>query len=179
MSDTALLVIDAQRSFERMPFWSARDVPAWQSRQGALVAAARTRGWPVVFVLHNGHEGPFAPDSGHVVPMDFLAPREDEPVFDKRVHNALTESGLEPWLRARGLSRLLISGIRTEQCCETTARVASDLGFEVEFVLDATLTFDMPDPREGGVVDAASILSRTALVLDGRFARVTRVADYL
>jgi len=45
-------------------------------------------------------------------------------------------------------------------------------------VLDATLTFDRLHPIEGIVVDAASIRSRTALVLADRFARITRVADY-
>ena len=178
MSDTALLVIDVQRSFEHMPCWNPREVPAWRERQRALVDVARTRGWPIAFVLHNGRSGPFRPSSGHVTLMDFVARRDDEPVFDKHVHNALTESGLEPWLRERGLSRLLISGIRTEQCCETTARVASDLGFDVEFVLDATLTFDMTHPLDGTLVDAASIRSRTALVLAERFARITHVADY-
>jgi len=179
MSDTALLVIDVQRSFEHMPFWNPRDVPAWQERQRALIDSARTHGWPVVFVRHSGRAGPFLPSSGHVTLMDFVDRREDEPVFDKRVHNALTDSGLESWLRERGLTRLLISGLRTEQCCETTARVASDLGFDVEFVLDATLTFDMPHPLDGTVVDAASIRSHTALVLAERFARITNVADYL
>jgi len=129
MTDTALLVIDVQRSFEHMPYGSTSDVPAWQERQCALIDAARARGWPVVFVRHNGRSGPCLPASGHVTLMDFVERRDEEPVFDKRVHDALTESGLEPWLRERGLSRLLISGIRTEQCCETTARVASDLGF--------------------------------------------------
>jgi len=178
MNDTALLVIDVQRSFEHMPFWNPREVPAWRERQSALVDTARTGGRPVVFVRHVGRAGPFLPSSGHVTLMDFVVPRDGEPVFDKRVHNALTESGLEPWLRERGLSRLLISGIRTEQCCETTARVASDLGFAVDFVLDATLTFDMTDPRDGTIVDAATIRSRTALVLAERFARITHVADY-
>ncbi|HPY39875.1 MAG TPA: isochorismatase family protein, partial [Thiolinea sp.] len=68
--------------------------------------------------------------------MDFLQPIADEPIFIKQVHNALTESGLQAWLQQRGISKLKISGIRTEQCCETTTRVASGLGYQVDFVLD-------------------------------------------
>ena len=47
----------------------------------------------------------------------------------KHVHNALTESGLDARLRERDINHLIVSGIRTEQCCETTTRVASDLGY--------------------------------------------------
>ena len=47
------------------------------------------------------------------------------------------------WLRRASIGELLVTGIRTEQCCETTTRHASDLGFEVRYVSDATLTFPM------------------------------------
>ena len=50
---------------------------------------------------------------------------------------------LEDWLRRMGIEELLVTGIRTEQCCETTTRHASDLGFKVRYVTDATLTFPM------------------------------------
>jgi len=85
---------------------------------------------------------------------------------------------LEDWLRARGIGELLITGIRTEQCCETSARHASDLGFNVRYVTDATLTFPMRT-RAGREVSAAEIRERTELVLDGRFARVVATADAL
>ena len=64
----------------------------------------------------------------------------------KHVHNALTESGLDARLRERDINHLIVSGIRTEQCCETTTRVASDLGYRVTFVTEATLTFPMRHP---------------------------------
>ena len=60
---------------------------------------------------------------------------------------------------------LLVTGIRTEQCCETTTRHASDLGFAVRYVTDATLTFPMRT-RSGRDVSAAEIRERTELVLE-------------
>jgi hypothetical protein len=45
-----------------------------------------------------------------------------------------------------GARRVAITGIAMEQCCETTARVASDLGYAVDFVIDATMTFPIPNP---------------------------------
>ena len=85
-------------------------------------------------------------DQEHPVGRD----RAGEPlaVFRKSVHSAMfareaSGRSLESWLRAHGIERLLITGIRTEQCCETTTRHASDLGFDVRYVSDATLTFAM------------------------------------
>lgn len=177
MKKTVLLVIDVQNSFLHRDYWSDRDFPEYAQRQSHLIQAARQRGWPVVFIRHNAG-GVFAPESGYVQLMDFIEREDTDPLFDKHVHNALTESGLQGWLQQQGIEKLVISGIRTEQCCETTARVASDLGYEVEFVIDATLTFDMCHPLTGEIVSAADIKSRTALVLDKRFARITFVEEY-
>jgi nicotinamidase-related amidase len=85
---------------------------------------------------------------------------------------------LEDWLRHRDIEELLVTGIRTEQCCETTTRHASDLGFKVRYVTDATLTFPMQS-RSGRDFSAAEIRERTELVLDGRFARIVSAAGAL
>ncbi|RZL31641.1 MAG: isochorismatase family protein, partial [Rubrivivax sp.] len=86
-------------------------------------------------------------------------------------HSALVGSGLDVWLTTHGIRRLVISGIRTEQCCETTTRHASDLGWEVIYVPEATLTFTMTQP-DGSPLTPAQLRARTATVLQGRFARV-------
>ena len=99
-------------------------------------------------------------------------------MFRKARHSALVGTGLDVWLTRTGIRRLIVSGIRTEQCCETTTRHASDLGFAVDFVGDATLTFPMTDTA-GREWSAAEIRARTELVLAGRFARIVTVAEAL
>jgi nicotinamidase-related amidase len=79
------------------------------------------------------------------------------------------------WLRRRGVQRLIISGIRTEQCCETTTRVGSDLGYAMDFVSEATLTFPMTHAGTGQTFSAQDIVTRTELVLERRFARIATV----
>jgi nicotinamidase-related amidase len=96
------------------------------------------------------------------------------------VHSALLGRSadgatLERWLHEQGIGQLLITGIRTEQCCETTARHASDVGFKVRYITDATLTFPM-HTRTGREVSAAEIRERTEMVLEGRFAQVVQTA---
>jgi nicotinamidase-related amidase len=179
---TALLLIDVQQSFTQRPYWSAAEVPAFLERVNALVAGCVARGVPVVRVFHTDGPrdpgNPFAPESGLVRPLDGLQPYDAALAVEKHRHSALVGTGLQPWLRERGIERLIVAGIRTEQCCETTTRHASDEGFAVDFVTEATLTFDMKTPA-GGVLDAAQIRERTETVLAGRFATLASVEQAL
>ncbi len=172
---TALLMIDVQASFPARDYWDEALAAPWRGRQRALLDAASAAGLPLVRILHEEPDSgtPFDPERGLIRP---LAGFEDvaQASFHKRAHNAFTDTALECWLRERGIARVAISGIRTEQCCETTARVASDLGFAVDFVSEATLTFPMT--REGRTWPAEEIRARTELVLAGRFARIVDVA---
>lgn len=137
---------------------------------------------PVVQVFHSDGprqaDNPFAPESGLVRPLDGLAPFDAALRVDKHRHSALVGTGLGVWLHQQGITRLVVAGIRTEQCCETTTRHASDEGWTVDFVPDATLTFDMATP-EGGTLTAAQIKQRTATVLAGRFATLCSVDQAL
>jgi len=177
-STTAVLSIDVQQSFPARPYWREDDVPAFRKNITRLIDGATQRGWPVVRILHEDGEGPFAASSGLVKPLDWM-PQANAVEFVKHVHNAFTDTGLDRWLRTRGIRKLIVTGIRTEQCCETTTRVASDLGYEVDFVGDATLTFPMTDPRSGRQFSAAEIRERTELVLRDRFARIATVEEAL
>ena len=175
--DTALLVIDAQESFRQRPYWNGDESPAFFDRLQALVDGAKARRIPVVQIFHVEDDGAFSLASGHVRTMAPLSIAPDV-VFHKHRHSALVGSGLPVWLTGRGIRRLIVSGIRTEQCCETTTRHASDLGFDVDFVSEATLTFPMT-ARDGRTYTPAEIRARTELVLADRFARIATVDEAL
>lgn len=177
VSRTALLVIDAQESFRYRPYWREDGLASYLERQQALVYGAKRLNVPVVQIFHIEDTGPFCEASGKVVTMKPL--RVDaEAIFHKRRHSALVGSGLDVWLNQAGIRRLIVSGIRSEQCCETTTRHASDLGYTVDFVSEATLTFAMTDGT-GREWSAADIRARTELVLADRFARIASVEDAL
>jgi nicotinamidase-related amidase len=176
-SATALLVIDVQESFRHRPYWCDRQVPAFLERLQALIDGAKARQVPVVQIFHVEDSGPFSMHSGHVVPLNGVSIVPDA-TFYKRSHSALVGSGLDVWLTRHGIGRVITSGIRTEQCCETTTRHASDLGYRVDYVTEATLTFPMTD-RHGRQWSPEEIKTRTELVLDGRFARIASVEQAL
>jgi nicotinamidase-related amidase len=175
---TCLIVIDVQESFRHRPYFAESAVRDYLAVQNALIAGCEARGIPIVRVLHvDGPaqaDNPFALESGHVVPMRGLRDFTPAASFIKHRHSALVGTGLGVWLTQQGIGRLIVSGIRTEQCCETTTRHASDLGWAVDYVTEATLTFDMVQP-DGSPLCVADIMSRTAAVLSGRFATLCTV----
>ena len=188
----ALVVIDVQESFRQRAIWSATSNPDLIANLNRLVDEFRRAGDAVVWVLHDepGSGGVFDPALGHVRFIDGLRPpAPGEPVLHKTAHNAFTTTNLQQWLTERGIRALTVTGIRTEQCVETTARIGSDLGYDVTFVTDATATFpiahpDAPadrsveeilaDPR---TLSNADIIERTERVLAGRFATIRSTAD--
>ena len=180
--NTALILIDVQESFRQRPYWVEAASRPFLARTNALLDGCASRGVPVVRVLHTDGPSepgnPFAVVSGHVRPMIGLAPFEAAAEFVKTRHSALVGTGLSVWLREHGIGRLIVAGIRTEQCCETTTRHASDEGFEVDYCAEATLTFDMQH-LDGSPLPAAAIVARTTAVLSGRFATVCSVEQAL
>lgn len=176
MTRTVLLNIDTQCSFLHRPFWREDDLPAFQQALSQLISGCEARDVPVVDIFHVDKDDVFTLASGFVRPLAFLT-HTPAATFYKHVHNAFTDTGLDRWLRERDINQLIISGIRTEQCCETTARVASDLGYKVTFVTEATLTFPMT--WKGVTLDVEALRHRTETVLQGRFASVLTVAQTL
>ncbi|MFC3494651.1 cysteine hydrolase family protein [Glycomyces rhizosphaerae] len=186
---TALFVIDVQESFRRLPMWAAMSNPDIVDKINPLVETARDNGDLVVWIRHAepGSGNVFDPASGYVEYLPGLEPLAGEPELIKTSHNAFTTTNAQQLLTQHGVGEVAVTGIRTEQCCETNARVASDLGYRTVFVTDATATNpvahrDAPqgrsleeilaDPRTLGT-DA--IIERTEYALSGRFATVTGV----
>ncbi|MDN3242655.1 cysteine hydrolase family protein [Glycomyces tritici] len=186
---TALFVIDVQESFRQRPVWAAISNPGIVDKINPLVETARDNGDLVVWIRHvePGTGNVFDPARGFVEYLPGIKPLAGEPELFKTSHNAFTTTNAQQILTQHGVGEVVVTGIRTEQCCETNARVASDLGYETVFVTDATATNPIPhrdapqdqsleellaDPRTLGT-DA--IIERTEYALSGRFATVTGV----
>jgi nicotinamidase-related amidase len=193
MTNRALIVVDVQESFRARPLWCTVSDPDVIANVKALVDGARERGDRVAWILHAepGTGGVFDPASGHVRVVEELTPTDGEPTWVKTSYNAFSTTGLQQWLVANRIHRLIVCGLRTEQCVETTTRVACDYGYEVTFAIDATATFPIPhpdapagwsveellaDPRTLGTEE---IKTRTVYALAGRFADVRTVKEIL
>jgi nicotinamidase-related amidase len=173
----ALIVVDVQRGFAD-PTWGRRNNPACEENVARLIETYRRRGEPLVFVRHDSNEpgSPLAPGTDGNAFQDVVT-GEPDLLVTKHVNSSfLGDPPLDPWLTERGIDRIAICGIQTNMCCETTARMGGNLGYEVRFVLDATHTFDLTGP-DGQTIPADLLAQVTAANLDGEFARVVTTRD--
>lgn len=185
--NAALVVVDVQVGFEEEAYWGPRNNPAADGNIAGLIDAWQSSGRPVVFVRHDSPR----PDSPLRVgyPGNAFKPYVEERrgkgsgaelFLTKSVNSAFYGApDLGAWLDAAGVRQIVVAGIQTNMCAETTARVAGNLGYEVFFALDATYTFDGVGPW-GWTLGAQELARATAVSLHGGgFAKVVRSAELI
>ena len=175
---TALIVVDVQRGFDDQNFWGQRNNPDCERNIDQLIKAWRSQGWPIVFVRHDSlsSTSPLAPGTKGNAFKDVVSGKPDLLVV-KNVHSAFYgEPDLDGWLKEHGIAGVAVCGIQTNMCCETTARMASDLGYDLLFVEDATHTFDIVS-KANKVYRAREIARYTAITIEADFGRVVRTSE--
>ncbi|MGW0392203.1 cysteine hydrolase family protein [Streptomyces sp. NPDC003042] len=181
-ANSALLVVDVQQGFDDTSFWGPRNNPAAEENIAALMDAWQATGRPVVLVRHASRPGsPLAPDQpGHAFKDLVEARRHESLLITKTVNSAFYGTpDLADWLTAQGIGQLVVAGIQTNMCVETTARMAGNLGYGVLVPLDATHTFDLTGPA-GLALTADELTAATAVNLQGGgFARVVTTPQLL
>lgn len=159
-----------------VPDGSAGTTATSERNVGRLVDLYRQHSLPVIYFLHTDDDPGFERGGPHYKLMDFLSPRHSEPILHKDTRNVFTSTGLPALLMKKGVRRLAISGIQMEQCCETSARVAADLGYAVDFVTECTMTFPIPNyDKPGEELGVDAIRERTEYALRRRFATIATV----
>lgn len=178
---TALIVIDVQNGFAD-PSWGTRNNPDAEASIAALTTAWHERGEPIVLVRHDSTspESPLRPGQSGNDLQPLLDGVRPALLFGKHVNSAfLGDVDLNAWLREREIRDIVLCGIQTNMCVETTARMGGNLGYHVTVAIDATYTFDLKGP-DGTVLDADQLAGATAVNLHGGgFARVMPTAEVL
>lgn len=178
---TALLVIDVQEGFDDAAYWGATTNRDAEVNVGRLVAAWTDGGrGPVVAVRHDSRSesSPLHPSSPGNRLKDVVSADSAALLVTKSVNSAFYgEPDLHAWLSNAGIRDVVICGIQTNMCVETTARMAGNLGYRVTVALDATRTFDLATEVPGvgaTTIPAADLMRATAVNLQGGdFATVT------
>ncbi|XVV36451.1 cysteine hydrolase family protein [Streptomyces sp. CA-100214] len=185
--NAALVVVDVQQGFEEVGYWGTRNNPSADDNIAALIDGWQASGRPVVFVRHDsvtpgsplraGYEG-----NGF---KEYVERRRGEGggaelLVTKSVNSAfLGAPDLGAWLRDAGISQIVVAGIQTNMCVETTARMGGNLGYEVVVAFDATYTFGLEGPF-GWRQSADELARATAVSLHGGgFARVVTTEEVL
>jgi nicotinamidase-related amidase len=171
--DAVLLVVDVQKGMDTYNESLHRNNAALERNIARLLEAWRGSGRPIIYVQHLSRlaDSPLRPNQPGVEIKDEVRPLPGEPVIRKSVSSAFIGTALEQQLRSAGRQVLVVTGMQTNLCVSTTARMAGNLGFETYVVSDATATFDNTGPD--GQRFPALLLHDVALAdLHGEFATV-------
>ncbi len=177
--NTALVLIDIQQGFAD-PVWGPRNNLDAEHNASRLLTAWRERGMPLVHIQHRSvmPASPLRPGQSGVEFNPLVTPLDGEPVMTKSVNSAFIGTDLETFLRERDTSAIVIAGLTTNHCVETTTRMAGNLGFNPILVEDACATFDRTGP-DGTVWPAATIHAVTLANLHEEFAAIATTTEVL
>ncbi|MCX4395898.1 MULTISPECIES: cysteine hydrolase family protein [unclassified Streptomyces] len=185
--NAALIVVDVQEGFEDEAYWGPRNNPEADRNIAGLIDAWQSSGRPVVFVRHDSPkpDSPLRvgqPGNGFKGYVEERRGKGDGPglLLTKSVNSAFYGTpDLKEWLDRSGIRQLVVAGIQTNMCVETTARMGGNLGYEVFVPLDATHTFDLAGPW-GWTLGADELARATAVSLHGGgFAKVVSSAELI
>jgi nicotinamidase-related amidase len=119
----------------------------------------------------------FLPDTTGAEIHPLVLPREGEPVLVKHTPNAFVGTALERELRAQQPEQLVICGMMSHMCIDSTVRAATDLGFSVTLLEDACTTKDLT--WDGVQIPAQTVHRAIMASLSGTFAHVINTEEWL
>lgn len=175
-----LIVIDVQKGFLDSDYWGKSNNSECESNIHKLLNHWRANDLPIVLVRHDSinPKSPLNPMNAGNEFQEGIDGKHDL-FITKSVNSAFYgEPKLEEWLKKNNFSKLVVCGITTNFCCETTTRMAGNLGYDVDFVIDATRAFDATDIY-GNPVSADEIYRISATNLNGEFATVLKTDQVL
>lgn len=177
--NSALLIIDVQKGLAESSL-GLRNNPDAENNMSALLEAWREHELPIIHIRHCSVEAnsPLRPELPGNAYKDEVRPLAGEKEFTKTVNSAFIGTGLEQYLRASDISALVIIGLTTDHCVSASTRMASDLGFDVTLVKDATAAFEQVG--YDGVHYSGEEIHRVNLVsLEGEFCELHSTAEVL
>lgn len=175
---TTLLLIDIQNDYFPGGAMELVGSPQAGARAGKLLHAFRQKSLPIIHVQHiSTRPGAsfFLPDTAGVQIHECVAPHAGETVLQKNFPNSFRETPLLEHLRRHEVTRLVIAGMMTQMCIDTSTRAAADLGFQCLLAHDACATKALS--FGGSTVSAENVQTAFLAALNGLFARVLSVEE--
>jgi len=169
--ETGLLVIDVQQGLftDYGPLFQEQEM---LSAIKQLISSARAAGAPVIYIQHCANEGEsLAPATEGWQIHTEIQPREGDPVIQKRFSDSFKNTSLQQELESRGIKQLVIAGLQTEYCVDTTCRAAFSRDYDVTLVSDGHSTYDTE------ILKARDIIAHHNEILSNGFASLKRADE--
>ncbi|MCG6873767.1 MAG: isochorismatase family protein [Betaproteobacteria bacterium] len=176
---TALLLIDFQKEY----YSGALPLP---DGEAAARNAAQLVDWADrvgVQVVHVHHVAPsakaplFTPGTDRVAPHGLVTPRPGHQCITKTLPSSFVNTNLDATLKEKGIDTLIVTGLMTHMCVDSTARDAVSLGYKTIVAGDACATRDLPERGIGAAIPHREIHRASLTALADRFADVLASAE--
>lgn len=176
---TALIPIDMQQGFDLPPIRPLSNSKLDQNGL-TLLHYWRRQNWPVLHVCHDSiHEdSTLHPKHPGNAMREGFRPQGAEPMIHKSVNCAFVGTDLELRLRRLNIKKVVLFGLYADMCVSTSARIASNLGFDTYVVADACASIDQQD-IDGKTIPGEMILRANLATLNTEFAKVIKLNDVL
>ncbi|MDR4902259.1 cysteine hydrolase family protein [Bacillus mycoides] len=136
-----------------------------------LIEECRSNSIPIIYVQHNGPKNhPLEKGTAGWQVHAAIAPQDGDSIVEKKTPDSFHKTNLNELLQEKGIEHVIISGMQTEYCVDTTTRRAFSEGYKVTLVSDAHSTFDTD------VLRAEDIVKHHNVVF-GSFADVITLKD--
>ena len=170
---TALLIVDVQVGmFESAIIPPVHGGNELLIRIASLISKARAAELPIFFMQHNGGKGhPLEAGTAGWTIHPAVAPAERDVVIQKLTSDSFKDTPLQHQLQTLEAGRLIVAGIQTEFCVDTTCRRAFSLGYDVTLVSDAHSTWDTD------VLSADQIIAHHNKTLGGTFVTLKKESE--
>ncbi|MBH0346010.1 MULTISPECIES: cysteine hydrolase family protein [Bacillus] len=169
---TALIVIDVQTGMYTVGMPVHNGEKFLQTLQ-ELIGECRLNDIPVIYVQHNGpKDHPLEKGTDGWKIHVAIAPQDGDSIVEKTTPDSFHKTNLNEVLREKGIEHVIISGMQTQYCVDTTTRRACSEGYKVTLVSDAHSTFDTE------VLRAEDIVKHHNVVF-GAFANVVALKDLI
>lgn len=140
MKDTILLVVDVQNAIITEHPYNEEEVIQNIKR---IISISRNSGTEVIYVRHDdGIGGDLERGTQGWGIYNEVAPREEEKIFDKQYNSAFLQTGLKDYLDTKKVKTIILVGMQTEYCIDTTCKVAFEHGFNILIPQETNTTFD-------------------------------------
>ncbi|HFU4501480.1 TPA: cysteine hydrolase family protein [Streptococcus suis] len=165
---SALLVVDIQNLLvEEKPYDIEERLALWQDS----IKKARQAGIEIIYVRQNDEEFATGSHGWDIHPA--VAPLADEKIVDKRYSSAFKDTNLQAYLDEQGIERLIVMGMATNFCIDTTIKVAFELGYKVAVIQDGTTA------GYSGKLDAKDLIDHYQNIWSWNFAQVDTLENII
>ena len=168
----ALLIIDVQNDYFPGGTNELHNPYEAEERIRELIAESRECDRPVIYIQHiNPPDDYFFLEGTHGAEIsDRIKPMDGDRIIVKNYPNSFLETELDEYLKTLEVDTLIVCGMMTHMCVDTTVRAAMDYGYQVKLVADACATMDLE--IDGEVIPADIVQKAFIASLDGVFATV-------